>query len=67
METKNPIKNYKPQILIFIGVLVVFYLGASFAEWEINPKHWEQEVRVFIAIFGIFCAAIFSFLTHLEL
>lgn len=36
----------------FCLILAFFFLGAAFAQWEINPELWPESVRVNIAVCG---------------
>jgi hypothetical protein len=34
--------------LMILGVIVSFYLLASFVSWEANPKNWSLDGRYFV-------------------
>jgi len=38
-------KKYKNEIMIAIGILILFYLAFSFILGYMNAKHWGQPTR----------------------
>lgn len=41
-----------PYIAAFAGTLAFVFLCFAFAKLDINPAHWPEETRAYLAFFG---------------
>lgn len=50
-------KNVKMASILSVLIITVLYMATSFIKMDLNPKHWEIEVRVFLTFLTIWGVA----------
>lgn len=56
-------KNKKPlavDIFVFIVIVAIVYVAASFVSWQPNPKYWDAMGRVACILAIAYCAYLIS-------